>query len=77
MHRLVCIISDTHGQLDERIAERASHCDIAVHAGDIGNAAVSTVREMLLGLVGGFKDVAGAALPKARSGDVDEGASTH
>lgn len=42
MHRptLVCILSDTHGHLDQRVAEQVSRCDIAVHAGDIGNAAV-------------------------------------
>ncbi|MGF1643394.1 MAG: metallophosphoesterase family protein [Thiotrichales bacterium] len=34
------ILSDTHGQLDPRIAEIASSCDWVLHAGDIGNAAV-------------------------------------
>ena len=36
----VAIISDTHGQLDPRIAEVVADCDLAVHGGDIGNAAV-------------------------------------
>lgn len=36
----VIILSDTHGKLDERIAALAADCDIAIHAGDIGNAAV-------------------------------------
>lgn len=36
----VAILSDTHGTLDVRIAERVTQCDYAVHAGDIGNAAV-------------------------------------
>jgi putative phosphoesterase len=36
----VLIVSDTHGQLDERIAALARNCDIVVHAGDVGNAAV-------------------------------------
>jgi hypothetical protein len=34
-------------------------------AGTVGNAAVSTVRDMLVGVAGGFKDVASAILPKA------------
>lgn len=36
----VAILSDTHGALDARVAEVVSRCDCAVHAGDIGNAAV-------------------------------------
>jgi putative phosphoesterase len=36
----VLIVSDTHGQLDERIASLARNCDVVVHAGDVGNAAV-------------------------------------
>ncbi|WP_455203007.1 metallophosphoesterase family protein [Kaarinaea lacus] len=37
---LVAIVSDTHGVLDYRIAELIKQADIAVHAGDIGNADV-------------------------------------
>jgi hypothetical protein len=36
----VAIISDTHAVLDPRIADVISAADIAVHAGDIGAAAV-------------------------------------
>ena len=36
----VLLLSDTHGQLDERIAAQVRASDIAVHAGDIGCAAV-------------------------------------
>jgi len=36
----VAILSDTHGFLDPRIAERIKECDVAVHAGDIGGADV-------------------------------------
>ena len=36
----VAILSDTHGQLDARIAELIERCDIAVHGGDIGGADV-------------------------------------
>lgn len=32
----VGILSDTHGFLDERIAEVIQQCDYAIHAGDIG-----------------------------------------
>ena len=36
----VAILSDTHGQLDPRIAELVAGCDCAVDAGDIGGAGV-------------------------------------
>lgn len=36
----IALLADTHGQLDPRIAERVARCDLAVHAGDIGNADV-------------------------------------
>ena len=36
----VALVADTHGHLDMRIADRVARCDWAVHAGDIGNAAV-------------------------------------
>jgi len=36
----VAIIADTHGFIDPRIAEAVRACDVAVHAGDIGNAEV-------------------------------------
>ena len=36
----VLILSDTHGQLDARIAALARACDLVVHAGDVGNATV-------------------------------------
>ncbi len=36
----VAILSDTHGFLDPRIADRVSDCDYAVHAGDVGGADV-------------------------------------
>ena len=38
--RRVAILSDTHGQLDPRIAELVAGCDCAVHAGDVGGADV-------------------------------------
>jgi putative phosphoesterase len=36
----VGILSDTHGYLDERIAEAIAECDYAIHAGDIMGAHV-------------------------------------
>ena len=36
----VAIVSDTHGELDPRIARLVSRCDFAVHAGDVGSIAV-------------------------------------
>jgi putative phosphoesterase len=40
MIQTVAIISDTHGYLNPQIAESIKQCDIAVHAGDVGNADV-------------------------------------
>jgi putative phosphoesterase len=40
MIQKVAIISDTHGYLNGQIAEVIHQCDIAIHAGDIGNAQV-------------------------------------
>jgi putative phosphoesterase len=59
---LVCLLSDTHGVLAEPIAELVRDCDIAVHAGDIGNAAVLQALEPRSGkivAVLGNNDVAG------------------
>ena len=36
----IAILSDTHGRIDPRIAGVVASCDCAVHAGDIGAAAV-------------------------------------
>lgn len=36
----VALVADTHGALDERIAEVVAGCDLAVHAGDIGRPQV-------------------------------------
>ncbi len=36
----VALVSDTHGYLDERVAAEVRACDLAVHAGDVGGAAV-------------------------------------
>ena len=36
----VALLSDTHGFLDPRIADRVAECDYAVHAGDVGGADV-------------------------------------
>lgn len=36
----VCLVSDTHGAVDERIARVVAESDYAVHAGDIGHARV-------------------------------------
>lgn len=36
----VCILSDTHGELDPRILAVVAACDLCLHAGDIGGNAV-------------------------------------
>lgn len=40
MSARVCILSDTHGVLDDRILAEAARCDLVVHGGDIGCAHV-------------------------------------
>ena len=47
----VAIISDTHTVLDPRVAEAISHADIAIHAGDIGNASVLSAMQPRTGRV--------------------------
>ena len=36
----IVIVSDTHGELDDRIAREALASDVVVHAGDVGSGAV-------------------------------------
>ena len=36
----IALDSDTHGQLDPRVASAVERCALAVHAGDIGSGAV-------------------------------------
>jgi len=36
----IAILSDTHGFLDQNVAQVVSSCDIAVHAGDVGGLSV-------------------------------------
>jgi putative phosphoesterase len=47
----VAVLSDTHGHLDERIQDLATTCDLAIHGGDIGNAAVLARLQPRLGCV--------------------------
>jgi len=41
----VAIISDTHSDIDESVIEFVKTCDIAIHAGDIGNMDVLNAME--------------------------------
>jgi putative phosphoesterase len=36
----VAILSDTHGEIDDRILAVVAGCDIAIHGGDVGNASI-------------------------------------
>ena len=51
----VAILADTHGVLDPRIAEAVTRCDYAVHAGDVGCAAVLGQLRPRRGLVLGVR----------------------
>jgi uncharacterized protein len=37
---VVALLADTHGQVDPRVVEVVAGCDLAVHGGDVGGAAV-------------------------------------
>ncbi|WP_455211077.1 metallophosphoesterase family protein [Kaarinaea lacus] len=61
MTQKIAIISDTHGDLHPDIAKAITHCDIAIHAGDVGNAEViqsMQPKSKKLYLVKGNNDVA-------------------
>lgn len=47
----VCIMSDTHGHVDERVLAEAAGCDLVVHGGDIGNADVLDALQAATGTV--------------------------
>ncbi|MBK1647147.1 metallophosphoesterase family protein [Rhabdochromatium marinum] len=47
----VALLADTHGQVDARVLELVESCDIAVHGGDIGSAAVLASLQPRLGRV--------------------------
>lgn len=63
----VAILSDTHGFLDSRVAELVLSCDVAVHAGDIGGAAILhglRPRKRLIVAVRGNNDIVEKWPPK-------------
>lgn len=45
------LLSDTHGLIDARVAALVSECDIAVHAGDVGDASVLSTLSPRLSIV--------------------------
>lgn len=47
----VALLSDTHGALDARVREIVDDCDLALHAGDIGHAAILSQLQPRLGRV--------------------------
>lgn len=47
----IALLADTHGQVDSRVLDLVSDCDIAVHGGDIGSVAVLASLEPKLGRV--------------------------
>lgn len=47
----VALVADTHGALDERIAEIVAGCDLVVHAGDIGTPRILAQLNPLSGRV--------------------------
>ena len=58
----VAILSDTHGELDRRIARAIAGCDRVAHAGDLGSPAVASLLQPRSGectIVRGNNDVPG------------------
>ncbi len=47
----IAIVSDTHGWIDPRIIDIINQSDMAVHAGDIGNASILTAMKPKSGRV--------------------------
>lgn len=47
----VLLLGDTHGALDARVLALARRCDLAVHAGDVGNAEVLQALQAACGAV--------------------------
>jgi hypothetical protein len=47
----VAVVSDTHGFTDPRVLDLVASCDLAVHGGDIGNAAVLSALQPRTGRV--------------------------
>jgi len=47
----IAVLSDTHDDLDERIIDLIKQCDLAIHAGDIGNREVLDAMQPKLGHV--------------------------
>ncbi|WP_246237867.1 metallophosphoesterase family protein [Caldichromatium japonicum] len=47
----VALLSDTHGALDPRVREVVEGCDLALHGGDIGHAAILAQLQPRLGRV--------------------------
>ncbi len=45
----ILVVSDTHGELDERVAREAADCDVVVHAGDVGGRDVLDALRPLAG----------------------------
>ncbi len=56
------IVSDTHGYMDERIAEHLSHCDSIWHAGDVGNVSVIEQLSAVQTTAGVYGNIDGAAI---------------
>lgn len=63
--KLIGIISDTHGYLDEAVIKHFKNCDEIWHAGDIGDITVLEVLEKIAPVVAVYGNIDGGETRKA------------
>lgn len=71
----IALIADTHGALDERIADGVRDADLLVHAGDVGNGIAAAVESLAAQqvIVHGNNDPADTVWPQSRQLDLPGG----
>lgn len=71
----IALIADTHGHLDERIADAVHGADVLVHAGDVGAGVVEAMHGLAdrLLIVQGNNDPADSGWPVSESLDLPGG----
>jgi putative phosphoesterase len=66
----ICLLSDTHGFLDEGIRKHVASCDEVWHAGDIGDAGIADDLQSIRPLRAVYGNIDGAELRRMFSGNL-------
>jgi len=66
----ICLLSDTHGYLDEGIRKHVASCDEVWHAGDIGDAGIADDLQAIRPLRAVYGNIDGAELRRMFSGNL-------